>query len=116
MIAKKFMVSCWLAVLLAVAAVPSFSADLPNPTLIVLVKGASELAIVDPTSLKILARVATGEAPHEVALSPDGKTAYVSNYGARTPGNSISVIDLATQKEIKRVDLRPTRRLTSAVK
>jgi YVTN family beta-propeller protein len=81
------------------------AADLPNPALIVLVKDANELAIVDPASLKVIARVTTGEAPHEVVLSPDGKTAFVANYGARTPGNSISVIDLATRREIKRVDL-----------
>jgi YVTN family beta-propeller protein len=81
------------------------AADLPNPALVVLVKGANELAIVDPTSLTVTARARTGEAPHEVALSPDGKTAFVANYGARTPGNSISIIDLATGKETKRADL-----------
>ena len=81
------------------------AADLPNPSLIVLIKGADQLAIVDPTSLSVSARVATGEAPHEVALSADGKTALVANYGARTPGNTISVIDLVTRKEVKRVDL-----------
>jgi YVTN family beta-propeller protein len=83
----------------------ALAADLPNPALIVLVKGANELAIVDPSSLTVVARVATGEAPHEVAISPDGKTAFVANYGARSPGNSISVIDLAARKETKRVDL-----------
>lgn len=100
--------SCLVAFLSIV--VPCSAADLPSPALIVLVKGANELAIVDPGSLKILARVPTGEAPHEVALSADGKTAFVSNYGARTPGNTLSVIDLAAQKEIKRVDLGPVRR------
>jgi YVTN family beta-propeller protein len=81
------------------------AADLPNPALTVLVKGANELAIVDPSSLTVVARVPTGEAPHEVALSPDGRTAFVANYGARTPGNSISVIDLVARNEVKRVDL-----------
>lgn len=104
---KLVLLACLLAVL---AVSPCSAAELPNPALIVLVKGANELAIVDPASLKILARVPTGEAPHEVALSTDGKTAFVSNYGARTPGNSISVIDLAAQREIKRVDLGPVRR------
>jgi DNA-binding beta-propeller fold protein YncE len=94
--------------LLVTAAVTA--AELPKPALIVLVKGANELAVVDPATLKIVTRVPTGEGPHEVALSPDGKTAFVSNYGARTPGNSLSVIDLATQKETKRVDLGAIRR------
>ena len=99
-----------LACVLFVTATASSAADLPKPTLIVLVKGANELAVVDPATLKIVARVPTGEAPHEVALSADGKTAFVSNYGARNPGNSLSVIDLATQKETKRVDLGAMRR------
>src|SRR5690349_4322934 len=107
--AQKILLRVILVALITAASVCS-AADLPNPALIVLVKGANELAIVEPTTLKILARVATGEAPHEVALSADGKTAFVSNYGARTPGNSLSVIDLATQRETKRVDLGPVRR------
>ena len=106
---QKLLLPAILVAWFAVASACS-AAELPNPALIVLVKGANELAIVEPTTFKILARVATGEAPHEVALSADGKTAFVSNYGARTPGNSLSVIDLATQKEIKRVDLGPVRR------
>lgn len=109
MMARRILlISCLAAVF--VLSAQSFAADLPNPALIVLVKGANELAIVDPISLKIVARVPTGEAPHEVALSTDGKTAFVSNYGARTPGNSLSVIDFATLKEIKRADLGPVRR------
>lgn len=103
---KLTFLACLVTLLVTAAA----SAELPKPTLIVLVKGANELAVVDPATLKIIARVATGEAPHEVALSQDGRTAFVSNYGARTPGNSLSVIDLATQKETKRVDLGPIRR------
>lgn len=74
--------------------------------LLVLNKSESTLAIVDPATLKVLARVPTGEAPHEVAASADGRFAFVSNYGtAERPGNTISVIDVAARKEIKRVDL-----------
>ena len=36
--------------------------------------------------------------------------AYVGNYGQQTPGNTISVIDLAAQAELHRVDLGPLRR------
>src|ERR1051326_6341414 len=100
----------FLACLVTFLGTAAASAELPKPTLIVLVKGANELAVVDPATLKIVARVPTGEGPHEVALSADGRTAFVSNYGARTPGNSLSVIDLATQRETKRVDLGPVRR------
>ena len=47
-------------------------------------------------------RVSLSLWPHEVAVSPNGKTAYVSNFGLRDydltlghAGNSISVIDIA---------------------
>ncbi|PYT10214.1 MAG: hypothetical protein DMF60_00810 [Acidobacteria bacterium] len=74
--------------------------------LLVLNKSESTLAIIDPATLKVLARVPTGEAPHEVAASADGRFAFVSNYGtAERPGNTISVIDVAARKEIKRLDL-----------
>jgi YVTN family beta-propeller protein len=86
------------------------AAQMPSPTLIVLNKGANELVIVDPATQKILGRVPTGEGPHEIALSSDGKTAFVGNYGAQTPGSTLSVIDLAAQKELHRVDLGALRR------
>ena len=66
------------------------------------------LAIIDPASKKILGTVRTGDGPHEVET--DGKLAYVSNYGSSSPGSTLSVIDIAAQKEIHRVDLGPLRR------
>jgi YVTN family beta-propeller protein len=75
--------------------------------LLVLNKAENTLALVDPSTMKVVGRVPTGDGPHEVVVSQDGKTAYVANYGAQQPGNSISVIDLAARKETKRVDLGP---------
>ncbi|HEV3470536.1 MAG TPA: cytochrome D1 domain-containing protein [Pyrinomonadaceae bacterium] len=75
--------------------------------LLVLNKAEATLAIVDPATMQVVGRVPTGEGPHEVAVSSDGRTAYVTNYGAQKPGNSISVIDLASRRETKRVDLGP---------
>jgi YVTN family beta-propeller protein len=80
------------------------------PLLLVLNKAENTLAVVDPATLKVVARVQTGEGPHEVVVSADGRTAYVSNYGAQKPGNSISVIDLAARRETRRVDLGPLMR------
>ncbi|MFY9802535.1 MAG: YncE family protein [Candidatus Acidiferrales bacterium] len=79
----------------------------PSPALLVLNKAANSLAIVDPATKQVVARIGTGEGPHEVAASDDGKLAFVTNYGAKTPGHSLSVIDLLAQKEIHRVDLGP---------
>jgi YVTN family beta-propeller protein len=75
--------------------------------LVVLNKTDATLSIIDPATMKVTASVATGEGPHEVVLSADGKTAYVANYGAQTPGSTLSVIDVTTAKETRRVDLSP---------
>lgn len=81
-------------------------AQLPSPALIVLNKETSELAIVDPSTRQVTGRVPTGEGPHEVVVSGDGRMAFVSNYGGRSGGGkTISVIDLAAKKELRRVDL-----------
>jgi YVTN family beta-propeller protein len=67
----------------------------PVPTLLVLNKAENSLALVDPATMQVVARVPTGEGPHEVAISRDGRWALVSNYGPRgKPGNSITVIDV----------------------
>jgi DNA-binding beta-propeller fold protein YncE len=56
------------------------------------------LAIVNPQTRQVEARVRTGDSPHEVAASDDGKLAFVGNYGdAANPGRTISVIDLAAR-------------------
>ncbi len=79
-----------------------------KPVLVVLNKADATLAIIDPGSMKVTANVSTGHGPHEVVLSADGKTAYVANYGdGPSPGKSISVIDIATAKELRRVDVSP---------
>lgn len=81
----------------------------PSPALLVLSKAEGALAIVDSTTLKVVAKVPTGAVPHEVAASADGKWAVVTNYGAERSGTTLSVVDLVAQKEIHRVDILPLR-------
>lgn len=96
-----------LAVLLLLAVPLSAVAD----TLIVLNKSDHEAALVDPAAYQVLAKLPTGKGPHEVATSPDGRYAYVSNYGLfgvfrpgeepkREPENTITVLDLK-QRAVK---------------
>jgi YVTN family beta-propeller protein len=93
-------------VVLASAQLTSSASGSDHGSLLVLNKSESTLAIIDPATLKVLARVPTGEAPHELTASADGRFAFVCNYGtAERPGNTISVIDIASRKEVKRVDL-----------
>src|SRR5689334_1737239 len=85
-------------------------AQTPSPALLVLNKAANELAIVDPSSGKVAGRVAVGESPHEMAVSADGRYAFVTNYGSQTPGQTLSMIDIAAMKETRRIDLAPLRK------
>lgn len=81
-------------------------AQTPSPALLILEKSDNTLAIVDPASLKILARVPVGQDPHEVVASSDGKLAYISNYGGPDSTlNTISVVDLITQKPLAPINL-----------
>jgi YVTN family beta-propeller protein len=77
----------------------------PSPALLVLNKSENALAIVDPKTLNVIAKVPTGPVPHEVAASLDGRLAFVTNYGPHQDGTSLSVIDLAAQSELHRVEL-----------
>ena len=101
---KKTLARITLAALLSAP----LSAQTPNAALLALSKKDHTLAIVDPATLKTLARVPVGNDPHEVIASADGKTAYVSNYGFGTY-NTLAVIDLAAQKPLPSVDLGPLR-------
>jgi YVTN family beta-propeller protein len=76
-------------------------------SLLVLSKSDHTLSIVDPVTLKVLAALPSGPDPHEVAVSTDGRTAYISNYN---PGsNVITVVDLAARKVLPPIDLGPLR-------
>jgi len=94
-----------LALLIFLAVVAGAQEQTPRPALVVLNKDASELAIVNPETFKVVGRVSTGPIPHEVAVSDDGKIAVATNYGPERNGTTLSVIDLDTQKELHRVEL-----------
>jgi YVTN family beta-propeller protein len=75
-------------------------------SLLALSKVGHTLAIVDPVSLTVVARVPVGSDPHEVIASSDGKTAYVSIYGGGS-FHEINVIDLVAKKPLTTIDTRP---------
>src|SRR2546427_12838344 len=75
------------------------AAQTPSPALLVLEKSDNSLALVDPATLQIVARVPAGPDPHEIVASADGKLGYISNYGAPdNPLSTISVVHLAHPK------------------
>lgn len=73
-------------------------------SLLILSKADRVLSIVDPATLKIVARVPAGPDPHEIVASTDGTRAYISNYGGGAY-NTLTVVDLVNQKSLGTVDL-----------
>ena len=94
----------WLAFFFPVLTIAAAAQATPASALIVLSKQDHTLAIVDPATLHVLARIPVGEDPHEVVTSADGRSAYVSNYGFGR-FHTLTVIDLAAQKQKSVIDL-----------
>lgn len=84
-----------------------FAQKTATGSLLVLNKADNTMIVVDAATLKTAATIPTGEGPHEMAVSSDGKLAFVANYGAQQHGHSLCVIDIASRKEIRRVELGP---------
>ena len=103
------MKSVRLALLLGLTAASlGWSESTPREALLVLSKGDHTLAIVDPSTLKVVAKAPVGQDPHEVVASADGKVAYVSIYGGGAY-NTIDRIDLIGQQRMPSIDLGPLR-------
>jgi YVTN family beta-propeller protein len=84
-----------------------FGQATPKESLLVLSKHDHTLAIVDPATLKVVAKMPVGEDPHEVIATADGKFAYVSNYGGGGAGalHTLAVLDLANHTALAPIDL-----------
>jgi YVTN family beta-propeller protein len=75
-------------------------------TLLVLNKSDDTVSFIDLASSEVVATLPTGDGPHEVALSNDGKTAVIANYGdAEHPGKTLSVVDVPAKKVLRTIDL-----------
>ena len=75
-------------------------------TLLVGNKAQNTLSFVDLNSGEVVKVLPTGKGPHEVDVSPDGKTAVVANYGvAGARGNSLTVVDVEQGKVSRTIDL-----------
>jgi DNA-binding beta-propeller fold protein YncE len=93
-----------IALVAAVACAALYGQATPSPSLLALSKADQTLSIVDPATLKVIARMPSGPDPHEVIASADGKTAYISNYGGGAY-NTLGIIDLVGQKALPSIDL-----------
>ena len=82
----------------ACAAQPANTSDyqsVDTGTLVVVNKGDATATLIDLGNGKTLATLPTGNGPHEVAVSRDGRGAVVSNYGANSSGSTLTLIDVA---------------------
>lgn len=77
-----------------------------SQTLVVGNKDEDSVGFIDLAKGEMVATLPTGHHPHEVAVSPDGKTAAVVAYGwGEQADNRISVFDIASASERKVIDL-----------
>ncbi len=86
-----------------------------TPGLLVLHKAAGTLGFYSLEG-RLLAQVEVGRHPHEMALSADGRLAYITDNGvmriedAGPGGNTVSVVDIGAQKKIGEISLGEFRR------
>jgi YVTN family beta-propeller protein len=88
------------------AVIPAWTQTTPQRTLLALSKTDHTLAIVDPTSLKVIARLPVGSDPHEVIASADGSRAYVTIYGGGSL-HELDILDLTGLKALPSYDTKP---------
>jgi YVTN family beta-propeller protein len=104
------------------------AAQMPSPAIVITGSGKtpndSVLQIIDPIAKKVVAKVPVTGHSHQVAVSADGKWAFVTNIvsgsqwknyptvgapqeSSPLPEDTISVIDLVAQKEVRIVNVGP---------
>jgi DNA-binding beta-propeller fold protein YncE len=98
---------------LTIASADGPTQSVPTPALLVVNQRERNISIIDPVAAHQIATVPEGETMghgHEIAVSPDGRTAYLpiySDVGLGKPGidgREMLVIDLATRAVIAHVD------------
>ncbi len=88
------------------------AAGMSAQTIVVVEEGLGKVVEVDESNHACRAEIPVGLKPHEIALSSNGRVAYVTNFGlleanfkVGVPGKTISVIDIARGIEIKQLTL-----------
>jgi len=81
---------------------PSIGAS--SQSLVITNKNESTASIITLSDGKTVATLPTGNAPHEVAVSRDGKWAIATDYGAAGPGGTtLTLIDVAGRRVAKTI-------------
>lgn len=114
---RTFVFAVLAASTLASGSMRAANTDPNNPTgtrgLILIDKVGRHVRFLDPAARKELSNIQVAVAPHDVAISPDHKTAYVPIYGDGiygrnpNPGHEIAIIDLESRKQTGTIDISP---------
>ena len=96
-----------LACLAHPAAAQTDRAQLPpaGDRLLVCNKAENTVSIFALATRTEVAVLKTGLGPHQVAVSPDGRTAVVTNYGGAKPGHTLTVLDVVAAKVLRTINL-----------
>ena len=106
-----------MALVALLSAASAIGPDLNNITgsrgLILIDKLGHHIRFFDPATHQELSSIDAEVNPHDVAISPDRRTAYVPIYGDGVygknphPGHSIDIVDLASRRITGTIDLSP---------
>ena len=101
-----FIAACVACLITCLTPYNCIAQNTPRRALLALSKADHILAIIDPVTFKVMARIPVGPDPHEVVASTDGNFAYVSNMGG---GNlhELDVIDLTAQTALPNFNTGP---------
>lgn len=90
----------------AAAAIAALQANAQADTLIVGNKNENTVSFIDLALGRELVRRETGKAPHEIAVSPDGKRAVIVSYRTQGyDGNTLHVFDVESATRFATIDL-----------
>jgi len=77
-----------------------------DPTLLVLNKGDNTVWVTDMSSSRVRAKLPTGPNPNEVAVSPDGTLAAISDMGTGPqPGKTLTLVDLKKDIVTRKINI-----------
>lgn len=90
----------------AVSASPLAAQTPRRGTLVVTNKASSTASLVDLATARVVAELPTGNGPHEVVTSRDGRIAVVTDYGAQgAGGSSLTIIDIPGKRVARTASL-----------
>lgn len=80
-----------------------------TPTLLVLNKGDNTVSLINMESGKLRKNLPTGSNPNEVATSPDGTIAAISDMGVsfQNPGKTLTFIKIDTAEVVNTINIEP---------